>query len=146
MSQPPSEAELAASAPVGDRTRRFVDALARAEAVGDPEELVALFSDRAELRSLLHHEPRLGIDGARLFWTEYLGSFRERRSRFERAREVGDLAVLEWVTDATTRSGASLRYAGVSLLEFEGDRIARFSTYYDSAALAGRDRAAPPTH
>lgn len=145
MSQPPRESQRSGGTP-GDRARRFIDALGHAEATGSADELVALFADRAELRSLVHDDVRVGIDGARRFWSEYLGSFRQLRSRFARVLEAGDLLVLEWITDGTTRSGVDVSYQGVSIIEFEGDRVARFCTYYDSAALAGRDRPAHSLH
>ena len=44
-------------------------------------------------------------------------------------------AALEWESEGALPTGAPIRYRGVSLLEFAGDRVKRFRTYYDSAAF-----------
>lgn len=118
--------------------RRFADAVVQSEASGDAEPVVALFHDDAELRSLVHDAPLRGLEGARKFWREYLASFRELRSRFERVSDDGELGVLEWVTEATLASGEPITYRGVSLVEHDGGRVRSFRTYYDAMALAGR--------
>lgn len=118
--------------------RRFADAIMRGEERGDAEVIVALFHEDAELQSLVHEEPLHGIDGARRFWQEYLGSFRDLRSRFDRVREADGLAVLEWITDATLASGQPITYRGVSLVEHDGERVRSFRSYYDASALSGR--------
>jgi ketosteroid isomerase-like protein len=146
MPPTPTEPQTSPVERSSKRARRFIEALQRAEETGRAEDLVALFRDDAELRSLVHDEPRHGSDGARRFWHEYLASFQEVRSRFERVREADDLVVLEWTTDATLRNGQDVTYQGVSLVELAGDRVVRFRTYYDSAALAGRHRPPRATH
>lgn len=124
--------------------RRFADALRRSEELRDPDDIVALFHPDAELRSLLHDQPMRGLAGARRFWQEYLATFRTLRSRFERASDSDGLAVLEWVTEGTLRSGEPVIYRGVTLLEHDGARVRSFRTYYDSAALSGRLRRETP--
>ena len=118
--------------------RRFADAVNRSERTGDAEPIVALFDADAELRSLVHEQPLRGIEGARKFWREYLGSFRQLRSRFEHMRDDGELAVLEWVTEGTLASGDPIVYSGASIVEYAGGRVTRFRTYYDPTPLSGR--------
>lgn len=126
---------------IRERAQQFIEVLRAAEKHRDPETLVDLFSEDAELRSLLHDEPLVGTDGARKFWTEYLHSFRALETRFEAVHAAGSLALLEWVTHGTLASGQRITYRGVSVLEYEGDRVRSFRTYYDSAALRGGRRA-----
>ena len=49
--------------------------------------------------------------------------------------DQGDLGVLEWTSTGTLTTGREVSYAGVSLLEFSGDLVQRFATYYDTAAF-----------
>ncbi len=44
-------------------------------------------------------------------------------------------AALEWQTEGTSE-GDSVSYAGVSILEIEGDKVRRFMAYFDSSALS----------
>lgn len=115
--------------PVQDR---FTAALVRLEAERDPQQLVELFADDAELSKLGHHTTR-GRDGARRFWTEYRDAFGEIRSTFSAVTVGGDRVVLEWTAEGTLPDGHPLRYAGVSVLEVDGDRVRGFRTYHDSA-------------
>ena len=50
-------------------------------------------------------------------------------------KEADGFAVLEWTSDAELAAGKRVTYRGVSILEADGDRVARFRTYYDTAAL-----------
>ena len=136
MPAQPSGPERSQAPGATERARRFIECLQRAEESHEPDELLALFGEEVELRSLVRDRPFEGPDGARRFWTEYLASFQEVRSRFDRVLEQGDLVILEWTTEATVKSGHPVTYAGVSLIEFDGDRVVRFRTYYDSSALA----------
>jgi len=123
-----------------DRARRFIDALRRAEDARDPGPLVELFAEDCELQSLAVASPMTGRDGARRFWSAYLSSFAVVRSRFDRVTEADGLAVLEWTTTVKLGSGDEAAYRGVTIVEFTGDAVRRFRTYYDSAALERRAR------
>jgi len=105
----------------------------------------ALFAEDAEISSPERGELNHGAVGASRFWHEYLRSFGRVRSEFTRDLEAGGVAVLEWVSRGSLPGGEPVRYEGVSILEFDGDRVKRFRTYYDSAALRRPDAAPPRT-
>jgi ketosteroid isomerase-like protein len=112
---------------------QFMAALQAFEAGGQPEPLLRLFADDAELSNYTRTER--GRDGARRFWQEYRATFGVIRLRFT-AVIAGDGGVaLEWESAGTLPTGSPIRYRGVSLLELGGDRVRRFRTYYDSAAF-----------
>jgi hypothetical protein len=69
------------------------------------------------------------------FWQQYLAEFDEVSSEFTRVTEAGDEGILEWRSSGRLASGRDIDYRGVSLLTFDGDRVARFATYYDTAAF-----------
>lgn len=124
---------------------RFISALQEAEQSGDAGPLVGLFAEDAEISSPERGELNHGAVGASRFWHEYLRSFGRVRSEFTRDLEAGGVAVLEWVSRGSLPGGEPVRYEGVSILEFDGDRVKRFRTYYDSAALRRPDAAPPRT-
>jgi ketosteroid isomerase-like protein len=54
------------------------------------------------------------------------------------ARQVGDLAVLEYAFSATDlESGKPLSFRGVIVFELDGDQIRRSADYYDVATILG---------
>jgi ketosteroid isomerase-like protein len=114
---------------------RFMDALRKTEDAHDPGPVAGLFADGAELANLAHDEPRREADGARQFWADYLKAFRRVRSEFGAVREADGFAVLEWTSEAELPAGKRVTYRGVSILEADGERVGRFRTYYDTAAL-----------
>lgn len=120
--------------------QRFIVALRQTEDAHDPGPVVGMFTDGAELSNLAHDEPRRGADGARQFWADYLKAFRRVRSEFGAVKEADGFAVLEWTSEAELPAGKRVTYRGVSILEADGDRVGRFRTYYDTAALVS-----PPT-
>jgi ketosteroid isomerase-like protein len=114
----------------------FMLTLQEAETSRDPEPLVALFSDRSELRTVALTEPMAGIEGARKFWTHYLATFEKIRSEFHHVIEAEGEAVLEWVGEGVlAASGQAISYRGVSVLEHDGAHVLRFRSYYDSAVF-----------
>jgi ketosteroid isomerase-like protein len=117
------------------KAERFVRALEQAEREHELGPLVEMFSDDAELRRINSEEPYHGSSGARDFWSEYLGLFQEICSRFNHVVEADGTAVLEWEASGRFESGAPIHYRGVSVIEFEGDKVRAFRTYYDSAAF-----------
>ncbi len=118
-----------------ERAQRFVEALSRLEESGDLEPLVALFSDDAQVSNVASHRTFHGKDGARQFWREYKGMLRQVKSTFRNMIEAGDRVALEWESNGTAHNGAAVDYEGVSIVEWDGDRIARFYAYFDPRVL-----------
>lgn len=117
------------------RTNEFAQALNAFEK-GDPDALLSMFADDATLERPEQTGSGSGTDaGAKNFWETYQAQFTTVSSEFTRVAEAGDEGVLEWRSNATLTTGRDITYAGVSLLTFESDRIARFATYYDTAAF-----------
>ncbi|MDQ3248690.1 MAG: nuclear transport factor 2 family protein [Chloroflexota bacterium] len=113
----------------------FMRALQASEEAMDPAPVVALFTDSSELSNLSSQEPQRGIDGAQTFWQNYLAVFQQIHSNFHHVIETDNAAVMEWISDGTLKNGEPIRYKGVSIIETEGDKVTRFSTYYDSGAF-----------
>ncbi len=111
----------------------FADALQRTEETRDPEHLVALFADGAELHNLAFGES--GLEGARRFWQTYLDQFDSIRSEFSHFIEQDGQAALVWTSTGALKGGHPITYRGVSVIEVEGDKVHRFETIYDSAAF-----------
>ena len=114
----------------------FMSKLQAMEASQDPEVLVSMFADNAELESPARKVRLHGGEGAREFWQDYLSAFDRIHSKFTRVTAAQGAATLEWRSDgqlANTREPIS--YPGVSIVEFDGDKVRRFATYYDSAAF-----------
>ena len=114
---------------------RFVAALARVEQRGEVEEMVALFTENAELSNTASDHVFRGVEGARAFWRAYRGTFGEVRSTFHSKVESDGRAFLEWTTVATGAGGVALKYDGVTVLEVEGDRVRGFRAYFDPRHL-----------
>lgn len=115
------------------RTDRFAEALHRMDE-GEAAPLLELFAEGATLQ-----RPEKDASGAdqepEEFWRQYREVFSSLSTEFVSVREEGDLGVLEWTSAGTLTTGREVSYAGVSLLEFSGDLVQRFATYYDTAAF-----------
>ncbi|MFK7422615.1 nuclear transport factor 2 family protein [Micrococcus luteus] len=115
------------------RTDRFVEALHRMDE-GEAAPLLELFAEGATLQR--PEKDASGADqGSEEFWRQYREVFSSLSTEFVSVREEGDLGVLEWTSTGTLTTGREVSYAGVSLLEFSGDLVQRFATYYDTAAF-----------
>lgn len=114
---------------------RFIAALGRLEADRDADALVALYADDAETGNVNTPEGFSGPDGARTFWTEYRGTFGEMKSEFRNRIDAGERIALEWTTTGTSIEGEPVEYSGVSIIEVQGDKVARFQAYFDPSAL-----------
>ncbi len=111
----------------------FARALQQTEESRDPEPLLELFSEDAELHNLaMSHQ---GLDGARRFWETYLAQIDRIRSEFSHLIEEDGQAALVWTSTGTLKDGQPITYRGVSILELDGDKVRRFETVYDSAAF-----------
>ena len=90
-----------------------------------------LFRDGAPLTNLGGDH---GTD-ARKFWQVYLEQFGDIRSEFTGEIISDSSAALEWQSRGKLADGREVDYRGVSVIEFEGDALTSFRTYYDSAAF-----------
>lgn len=111
-----------------------MNALETLETNQEASAMTAFFTGDATLERLTHKTYE-GEAEAETFWQEYLAPFAEIKTEFYNVTEDDDGAVLEWVSEGSLTGGRSIRYRGVSALEFEGDQIKRFRTYYDSAVF-----------
>ena len=118
------------------RAQTFAEALQRLESDRDLDAFLERFADGARLVRPEPGSEEQGLEGARRFWQTYLDQFDEISSRFHRVVDAEALGELEWVSEGRLRTGRPVSYAGVSLLEHDGDgKVARFATYYDTAAF-----------
>ena len=118
--------------------QRFADALQEFERSGDVEAFVGgVFAGDAELHRPEHRDQtESGRQGAATFWEQYRSQFDGIASSFSRVEERGGLGVLEWTSEGSLSTGRPIRYAGVSVLDLDGEgRVTRFATWYDTAAF-----------
>ncbi len=118
--------------------RTFIDALQAVEARGDIDRMAALYDDGAELHNPTAVEQHRGPEGAARFWRAYREAFGEIRSEFRCIVEGDGAAALEWTSTGTLVNGDPVRYDGVTMIEWEGDRLRRFHAYFDPNALTVR--------
>ncbi len=117
-----------------NRAKNFIDALTKLEAERDLETICALFSEDSDIANVITEDSDRTID-AREFWQKYRDNFGEVKSTFRNQIVAGNTAALEWKTAGTSSEGKKFEYDGVSVLEFEGDRITRFRAYFDPNKL-----------
>jgi hypothetical protein len=140
---------------------RFIECLTHAEKTKEVGPLAKLFAKNARLCNLtkkFSHQQSHGRPGfaalatkdmapfagsahehpvtPESFWWQYVRAFDEINSKFEKITDNGNYAVLEWVSHGVLPMGVPIHYAGVSILEYEGEEIHEFRTYYDSAAFS----------
>lgn len=115
----------------------FVEALHKLEEDEDVEALVAIHTDDCEVGNVSVPGTFRGHDGLREFWTSYRSTFGEMRSEFRNVFATEEGAALERTTEGTS-NGDSVSYAGVSILEIEGDKVRRFMAYFDTRDLTPR--------
>lgn len=114
-------------------TERFMAALDGLEATGDAGPLAACFTADASLANLSTREH--GEDGARRFWTSYRRQFRDVRSTFTEVIEADGRSALVWTSKGSLPNGEPIEYRGASFLVWQGERVCRFETIYDSTAF-----------
>ena len=114
---------------------RFIEALGALEARRELEPIVALHAEGCDVGNLASPRTFHGRDGAREFWLAYRETFGELRSEFRAVIAAGGRAALEWRTTGTSAGGRPIDYEGVSILDWEGDKIRRFRAYFDPSEL-----------
>lgn len=112
----------------------FVAALRKLEEEEDVELLVEIHTDDCEVGNVSVPGTFRGHEGLREFWTSYRSTFGEMKSEFRNVFAAEGGAALEWTTEGTS-SGERVSYDGVSILEFEGDKVRRFMAYFDTRGL-----------
>ena len=115
----------------------FVEALRELEEDRDVETLVEIHTENCEVGNVSVPGSFRGHDGLREFWTEYRKTFGEMKSTFRNVFATEERVALEWTTEGTS-DGDSVSYAGVSILEKEGDKVRRFIAYFDTRDLTPR--------
>lgn len=117
---------------------KFIEALGNLEKSEDIEPIVALFADDAEIGNVTLTNNLSGADGAKEFWTNYRKTFGEVGSEFTNKIHSENVSALEWTTTGTSANGSEINYDGVSILEFEGEKIKRFFAYFNPAKLGNQ--------
>ena len=117
-----------------DRARTFATALQTFEKDGDTAAFAALFADDAVTQRFDARGERRGE--VEQFWQEYRAQFSSISTTFYAVVEGGDRIALEWTSDATLVDGRPLQYRGVTVIDLDGEKISKLSTYYDSAQFA----------
>lgn len=115
--------------------KRFIDALQTLESSGEFDHMLSLFSDDCVVGNVLVPDRFHGRNGAATFWQDYLGSFGEIRSAFRTEIVDEERAALEWVAQGATTTGNTVRYQGITVLEFQDGKIKRFMSYFDPRSL-----------
>ena len=117
----------------GGIAERFKQALQQTEQNRDASIVAGLFREGAQLTNLGGDH---GTDPQK-FWQIYLEQFSEIRSEFTSETIGENSAALEWRSRGTSKEGKPVDYRGISVIEFDGDALTSFRTYYDSAAFVG---------
>lgn len=115
--------------------KKFIEALRTLESERDAEPLASLYADNAVIGNVIAPDQFHGPEGARQFWTEYRGTFNQAESEFRNVIASDGRAALEWTTKGTSFEGAAVKYAGVTILEIDGEKITRSAAYFDPGAL-----------
>lgn len=117
-----------------DRAQTFATGLQTFEKDGDVAAFAALFTGDAVTQRFDARGERSGE--VEQFWQEYRAQFQSISTTFYDVVEGGDRFALEWTSDATLTDGRPLQYRGVTVIDLNGDKISKLSTYYDSAQFA----------
>jgi len=118
-------------------TTTFIEALHRLEETGNLDQIANLFSDDATLANPLVVRDAREPQSAEQFWKAYRGAFSEIESEFVNVVENEGVAILEWRSDGLVDAQA-VSYSGVSVIEFDGERIKAFRAYFDPRELVAR--------
>lgn len=117
------------------QAEKFINALRKLEETGESEEIGNLYADSSEITNVVSPHKFQGIKGARDFWTKYRETFGEMRSEFRNQIVTDKSAALEWTTRGTSKDNNEITYSGVTILEFEGDKISRSCAYFNAQDL-----------
>ena len=121
-----------------ETTTRFMEALTALEHDRNVEDIVSLFSEHCDVGNAVSPKVFFGRDGAREFWTRYRSWFGQIESSFHNVIDDERHCAIEWSSRGTSPSGQPVSYEGMSILEFENDRINRFRAYFNPDWLLHR--------
>jgi ketosteroid isomerase-like protein len=114
----------------------FTRAVREVENNHDLKPMVALFAADAMLFNPVFTQGVKGHDGIERFWRLYRDTFSDVRSRFRRTLVCGNTAALEWRSDGHLADGKTpVRYSGVTMLDFDGQKISQMKVYYDTLEM-----------
>lgn len=116
-------------------TEKFIAALNEIEKNKNFDSMVELFDDSSEIGNVTQTENFKGADGALEFWQNYRAAFGDVSSTFKNEITDGNVSALEWKTEFNRPNGGDFHYHGVSIIEFEGEKIKRFFAYFDPQIL-----------
>jgi hypothetical protein len=116
-------------------TENFINALHKLEETGEPAEIAALYAENAEIVNVVSPKKFTETEGAREFWTRYRETFGEMRSEFRNKIVAENRAALEWTTRGISKDEHEITYSGVTILEFDGDKISRSCAYFNAHDL-----------
>ncbi len=105
-----------------EETRRVVDQLYEAFLRGDPEGMLATFSDDIAIRFLGQVDAR-GIVEARRFFAHSAGLLTDLDFRLQRTVVDGNHAAVIWTETARTAAGAPWKNHGVDVFEVKSGKI-----------------------
>ena len=115
-------------------TDQFIEALHRLEETCDEKPIAALFAQGADISNPMVKHEGAGEGGAAEFWKHYRAAFKTIRSEFRNVVEQDRVAMLEWVSEASTEEGPT-RYGGVSVLEHGDGGIVSFRAYFNPPSV-----------
>lgn len=119
-------------------TEKFIEALSELESACDVELIVALFASDCEVGDIAAPTLFRGLEGARRFWTDYRENFKDVCSVFQKEFYSDNKARLEWTTEGKIKNGGKIKYAAVSVLETEDEKITRFYAYFNKQAAGNK--------
>ena len=115
-------------------TERFMRLLDESEEKREIGQLLALFTETAELRGPGQAEPLEGREGAKKFWLDSLAAFQTLHTSFLHVIEGRGGVALEWVAEGIETGGERVQFRGVTVLELENGLIRSLRVYQDAAA------------
>ena len=108
----------------------FIAALHTLEESRDVGPIAALFAPDATTSNPLVKHAGEGKQGTEAFWTSYRAAFETIRSEFRNIVEDDNVAILEWVSEGSSKEGP-VKYGGVSVVEHGEGGITAFRAYFD---------------
>lgn len=129
---------MAQETPEKNLAEKFIDALNELEANENVEPIVALYADDCEIGNVTLTHNLSGKDGVRDFWTTYRKTFGKISSKFRNKLAMDGTTALEWTSEGTTENGHEFNYEGVSIIEYQGDKITRFYAYFNPGKLGNQ--------